>query len=171
VHWLYYQRFPDKIKSDADELITAWSADGDGDSPGDTKSRNLIHLHVFSDKYGIEELGKETFGCLFYHMQNLAQTLPEMTHVKYIFESLEIKSPLCWLLIHMQCLCHEEEWQSQTSAADWRPDFLMGVLARYAQVVDREHKLIRKHDICDYHVHKTDEDRAACKKEGQKRRR
>lgn len=168
IHWLYYQRFPDKKNNDTDELVDAWSrdvSDSDNDK-GDTKSCNLINLHVFGTKYDIPQLKKDTLDEYFYHFQKDDTSLPPIDAIRTAFDNLEAKAPLCQLLIDIQCCCKQHEnWTEETS--QWYPTaFLLGTLRRYAAIVQEgKQKRWWKLDLCDYHNHVTEEECLNCKKE------
>jgi hypothetical protein len=146
VHWLYHQRLPDKEKGDADEIVGSWSKDdckGDG---GKTMYTNLVQLHVLSDKYGISQLARLTLDQMFYRLQQLSICLPRSKAIRHAFNNLPESAPLCQLLIHAYCTNNPQDWIN--SAADiWPPEFLAGVLARYAELVDPPEKLLRKLDL------------------------
>lgn len=173
VHWLYHQRFPDHPQ-DADELVDAWSKDksNDVEDKGDTKTSNLIALYVFATKYNVPQLQTDALDKYFQHFQHEETSLPPIDAIRNAFENLQASSPLCQLLIDIQCCCKQHEnWTSET--AEWYPStFLLGTLRRYAAIVqDGKQKRWWKLDLCDYHDHKDDEERADCKKEQRRRKR
>ncbi|KAL6707980.1 hypothetical protein ACN47E_003654 [Coniothyrium glycines] len=172
-HWLYYQRYPER-GVDLDEIVDAWSKDksDDAEDKGDTKSSNLIALHIFAHKHNIPQLQRDTLDEYFQHFQQEDTSLPPIDAIKHAFDKLDAHAPLCQLLIDIQCCCKQHEnWTNET--AQWYPAaFLLGTLRRYAAIVQNgKQKRWWKLDICDYHVHQSDEERVACKKEQKRRRR
>lgn len=173
IHWVYHQRFPSQSR-DCDELVDAWSKDrsDDAEDKGDTKSSNLVALHIFAHKYGILQLQKDTLDEYFRHFQKDDTSLPPIDAIKNAFVNLDSRAPLCRLLVDIQCCCKQHEnWTQET--AEWYPSaFLLGTLRRYAAIVqDGKQKRWWKLDLCDYHNHEHQEERAACKKAQKYRKR
>lgn len=170
VHWLYHQRLPEKEKGDADEIVGAWSKDdckGDG---GKTMYTNLIQLHVLSDKYGISQLARLTLDQMFYRLQKGSLRLPNARMVRHAFDNLPDSAPLCQLLVHAYCTMSSNAWK-KVAAREWPRDFLMSMLARYAELADPAEKVLRRLDLCEYHKHADKDERAACKRKEQVKKR
>jgi hypothetical protein len=171
VHWLYYQRFPDKSKGDADEITSAWANGDDEINYGWTKSRNLINLHVFSDRYNIPQLFQKSMDELYWHITQDCAMLPPVASIDTAFSALDQESPMCRYLVHVHCCTKREEWEV-LDREDYPEDFLWKALLRYADIATKgETKVYWKLKLCDYHNHVTDEEQEACKKEQKRRKR
>lgn len=172
VHWLYYQRFPNKAKCDADELTTAWSANDDHGT-GITKSTNLILLHVFSDKYNISQLYKETFEGFYHYLQLEGTRLANVTAIAKVFNSLDENAPLYRYLVDLHCCVKWVVWERDTTdRRAWSTGFPWSVLRHYNDIV--VNKMLSdcwKLKLCDYHDHKTNAEEEACKKEQKRQKR
>lgn len=136
VHWLYYQRFPDKSKGDADEITSAWVKGDDEKNYGSTKSRNLINLHVFSDRYNIPQLFRKSMDEFYWHMSRASTDLPCTDAINTAFNALDQESPMCRYLIHVHCCVKREDWEV-LDREDYPEDFLWNALLRYADIATK----------------------------------
>jgi hypothetical protein len=171
VHWLYYQRFPDKAKSDVDELTTAWAVNGEDDLAGETKSINLIRLHLFSDKYQVPQLSKETLDDFFHHLQLEATALAGPKAITEAYNSLDENSPFVRLLVDTQC-CTVNSICKVSEQYIWPAGYLWNMIHRYHEIIRQNMPSeYWKLNLCDYHDHKTDEEKDACNNEQKRRER
>jgi hypothetical protein len=169
VHWLYHQRLPDRSNGDADEIVKPWSFETDAAKEDDaTKTRNLIQLRIFSDRYSVPQLARDTLDELFYLMRGNIK-YPSTWALRHAFEHLREQLPLCRFLIHNYC-DDAKAVPNDNNRQDWPEGFKWSVLCRYADMAcSSRPKSYWKVELCAYHVHKTDEEKTACKQE-QKRR-
>jgi hypothetical protein len=170
VFWLYHGELPAKAKGDVHELADAWVG-----NDTNTMTRNLMHVHIFSDKYGVADLSLETLTTIFLYLENPGVVSPLQSDVYDVYEALSDTGPLCQFLIHLQCATPADTWKN-SAMENWHPLFLRGVLSRYAMLVKDAQQLtgartlFRKFDLCDYHGHGEKEERVECKKQLVKKR-
>lgn len=169
VHWLYTERFPCESQNDDPELVKLYS--GICSCPRPTWS--LIELYVFGDKYMIPKLKKDTLNELFSHTHS-SHDLPSAIATKLAFKNLQREDPLCRLLIDLHCRGNYSTiGGTERSVIDtdvWPAKFVSGVLKRYADIVSdlRRGRLVLRWELilCDYHEHKTSDERNACRNHG-----
>ncbi|KAF2833873.1 hypothetical protein CC86DRAFT_415864, partial [Ophiobolus disseminans] len=168
VHWLYYQRFPNKAHGDHNELIKLYHDDLD------CGTNSCIQLHVFGDKYGVKRLKEDSLDELInITLSGNNHCLTDADDVKLAFEHLPERSPMCRLIIDSHCL-YGDPRRYQAFAAYTCIPFLHGVWLRHSDLLmkSEEEDQVQSPDItrCDYHEHENDEEKEACKKK-QKRAR
>jgi hypothetical protein len=167
VFWLYHGELPAKAKGDANELADAWVGDD-----ANTVTRNLMYLHIFSDKYGVADLARETLDTIFLCLENPDIASLMKSDVYDVFDTLPDSAQLCQFLIHLQCATPAETWKN-SAVGDWHPVFLKGVLSRYATLVKGAQRLTGgqyKFDLCDHHGHEEKKDKMEYKRQLAKKR-
>jgi hypothetical protein len=160
VHWLYYQRLPNK--DDTAELYNAWADDEAG---GEKMTENLIHLYVLSDKYDVPELKVQAMTLLFNHIEyNDTIELPLIPDIRFAFENLPEENPLCRYLVDAYCYWATADVWKDFGSLNWPTEFVARVLAQYTEFShgDRDRDSIKV--VCDYHEHQDIEERVACRK-------
>lgn len=174
VHWLYYNCLPDKDSDPA--LLELWDCEGDcegncegnceGDCEGgETKTGNLLYLHVFCDKYDVPELKRQTMDMFYSHQDNTEAHLPDPRMVEHVFSHLAEKSPLCRYLVDLHCHYAQAQAWDEFEADEWPRAFLTKVMRRYTEYALGDRSIYDPPDICDYHDHPNEEAKAACKAE------
>ncbi|CBX92280.1 hypothetical protein IAQ61_000461 [Plenodomus lingam] len=91
VHWLYYGRFPED-RDDA-ALVDLWTCDDEKGSR--KKTRNLIRLYIFCDKYDVPQLRHTVMDELYSVMTFRAGRLPDPSITSEAFEKLPDESGMC----------------------------------------------------------------------------
>jgi hypothetical protein len=166
VHWLYYQRFPDKTADDDEGLWELWFDMGIVDAGTD----QCIHLYVFGDKYDIAKLRLDTIDeVVRIALQNENYTSPSIHAIRVAFRDLPQDSPMCRLIIDFHYRYSDPDLYHKIADYDYVP-FLQAVWRRYATAsikaieANATDMLEENLKFCDYHDHNSDEERAACKK-------
>ncbi|KAF2642252.1 hypothetical protein P280DRAFT_540020 [Massarina eburnea CBS 473.64] len=122
VHWLYYQRFPNKAHHDDQELVNRYK---DPDV--------LIALYVFGDQYQARQLRNAALSALFYHTLKSDFYLPYESSIRFAYRRLPTDSPLCRLLVDFYCQYAGPEYYRILN--DGYPvQFLLAVASRYAEL-------------------------------------
>jgi hypothetical protein len=169
VHWLYYQRFPDKVYGDNEGILALWTIDDDDDyqsSPSD----NCVYLHIFGDKYEVEKLRCDTINELVQMILSDPGTgLCGAASMRTAFRDLPGGSPMRQLIIDAHYRHGDSNEYDDLEDYDCIP-FLHGVWRKYTaatiQAMEGDpHVLHNEIESCDYHNHKTDEEKETCKKE------
>jgi hypothetical protein len=172
VHWLYYQRFPDASKNDDEELVKAWGTE----EASTTLATSLIKLYILADQCMVPRLKRAALD-LAYHLFHMSASggLPDDEHAKCAFNHLQSEDPLCQLLVDVN-FHHDREtddWPKIYEAEvgyNWPFEYLLAFARRTTKVVGdvrwngkdwSDFEL----DLCDYHNHKTNEERKVCRKE------
>jgi hypothetical protein len=168
VHWLYYQRLPDRRYwiHDHEDLIKKWHFDPDSDATSifsTPNSDHFVNLYLFSDRYDIKALGKcaidRFYDCL---EMNYHYKLPTFELANKAFECLTPKSPMCRFLV--DAFCHYSNRNTfEKKKDDASPLFMFHVSRRYTELYQegRMRREIRI-KICDYHDHKTQMEKTCC---------
>jgi hypothetical protein len=161
VHWLYYQRFPNKACGDNHGLLVLWEEDGRG------AISSCVDLYVFGDKY---EIGKLRLDCINKSarlVNDLGPSigLPAPSSTRNAFEYLPSDSPMCRLIINAHCLYGEPKLYKTFPEFDCVP-FLQGKWLRYALIrIDADDgKQPGYIDVCDYHEHADGGAKRPCKR-------
>lgn len=144
VHWLYHQRLPNE--QDNPDLFNLWRI-WEGYS---SVEWDLIRLHHFCDKYDVPALKRP---------------IPDVIYVKRAFRYLSENSPLCRFLVDIYCArATSNGWNDIGSASLHEPHVLFYKMAlkRYAQFNRQDPSARASLDLCDYHDHKDEVERAAC---------
>jgi hypothetical protein len=177
VHWLYYQRFPDASKGDAEELEKAWGSSGDTH----TLTTNLIRMYVFGDQNIIPQLQKDALDAIFHHVIPEPNTfLLDDEQVKCAFDYLDAEDPICRFLVDLNLYYdyYSDDPRSLNEVDklfDWPIAYLRAFARRAKSIIwsmrcgDKDiddFELV----LCDYHEHKTDEEREACEEEQERKR-
>ncbi|OSS51538.1 hypothetical protein B5807_03575 [Epicoccum nigrum] len=102
---------------------------------GELELDNLINLHVFANKYGVERLKKNTLNGLF--------MLLKQTHVD----------------IH--CRIDVQDW-AKIGIRRYPSPFLVSVLERFTKCANGEFVVMDYLILCDYHEHKDEDERKSC---------
>ncbi|KAF1946163.1 hypothetical protein EJ02DRAFT_418927 [Clathrospora elynae] len=160
VHWLYTSRFP--ALTDAPSLVAEWDPQEPG---GETKTHNLVHLHVFCDRYQIRTLRIKTMEELYVHMEDPALNtfLPDLEIVQYAYENLgDDEAPLCRFLVDAQCHWASSQSWGADDTGGWPLGFLTGVLRLYSVFAQGSGGRESYLDACDYHEHGDEGERKAC---------
>lgn len=88
--------------------------------------------------------------------------------VDYTFRNLSEESPFCRLLVYLYCAKADELfWQSCLDDDDEFDEplpskFLKLLLQRYSQIARGDESARAPLNLCDYHEHKSKEEREAC---------
>jgi hypothetical protein len=171
VHWLYYQRFPDASKGDDEELVKIW---GSADE-AHTLITNLVKIYVMGDQNIMPRLQRDALDSVFHHISYTHCTLPDDDHVKCAFDYLDPEDPLCRYLVDANfygdnCLDDDFNPYDISENFDWPIEYLLALARRSTNLVSQ----IRWGDknigdfepeLCNYHDHKTVEERKACENE------
>jgi hypothetical protein len=180
VSWLYHLRFPNKKYRDDPEFIAKW--ENKGPKKVDLKVDNLVKLYVLGDRYNVPRLRKATINEIFDHYLTLGDgSSTNRSTVQYAYKWLRPKSPLCRLLVDIECHlsanipCNLEDDKSLKESAGWPHVYLLQTLSRSMDMVSQVRNGEKGWEdfnlkICDYHEHKTAEEKAACERH-QKRKR
>lgn len=172
-HWIYYQRWPCREEGDDPAFVTKWEG---ADLNEGLSINHLIKLYVLADRYGVPQLRKDAIDKLFDFVHIGDGALPDRHMVRHAFEWLLPKSPMCRFLVDL--LCHHEDEDSydpdldenQQEASAWPESFLLQTVYRSRMIM---YRLRRDGDeleyfslnICNYHEHKSNEEKAACEAE------
>jgi len=163
VHWLYYQRFPDKNLGDDVELVNVFRE-------GEPSNLNTCaSLHIFGDKYGIKQLARDTIDdAVSITIGDDEECLPSPFAIEMAFEHLRESSPMCRLIVDAHCFYGAPDTYDTLANYKCIP-FLHGLWARFANLCteaqDDSELLSRDIVACDYHEHEDDKEKEACKKE------
>lgn len=168
VHWLYYQCFPDRVPGENHDLLKAWRQVGDH---GMRKTDQLVRLYKFSDQYQVPKLGNACIDGLFDHIYVKRRPLPSAEIVHFAFNKLPEKSPLRRLIVDLWCRRIRPlnyGGKNGFEKQDWPKTFLMEVTQRFSELVNNPLSgclqiMFHEMNLCDYHEHKTDEEKKACK--------
>ena len=174
VDWLYTQKLPEQDEdSTPDEAVGPWP------SPYSDETRNategLINLYIFADGHDIPKLRREVMDMLFSYLNSDDAILPHYETIINAFSKLPERSPVRQLLIDCHCRVFKNSGDAIASAAELdsrtklSTDFLVGVMLRYADVMEllrnRNIKENYSLDICDYHEHTSEAQRKRCERE------
>jgi hypothetical protein len=165
MHWLYHQRFLDKIPSEYPDLAKQWS------KPDDACACNveqLVHLYVFADKYEIPKLRHACIDEFYLLFEGEATpALATAATVRIAYENLSANSPLCRLLVELHCRHDDKSNYGNAKGFEkqaWPNEFLVAVMKRYCEVLDHGlfQEVEEELDLCKYHEHTTNEERETC---------
>ena len=159
VHWLYHKELPTTDNASA-ELLGQWRNEDNKDDEGELKTDNLINLHIFADKYGVENLEAVTLNGLFMHMKPSEVTLPSRDSIHHAYKHLPNKSALLNFLVDMQCRIKAQEWAKHGIRGLPSP-FIVSVLERLTEKRGKPNVWYQL-KLCDYHEHKNGDERCAC---------
>ena len=162
VHWLYYQRLPNK--DDHADLCTAWHYDIDNGHPDaefNLKVNNLSHLYVFCDGYEVQQLKRQSLDKIISHI-SVHPSMPPRGCVEIAFDHLPAKDPFCRFLVDAFTYWSMDDYWSQELISFFPSPFLLDVLLKYAQNKVRDDTHHKEPLVCNYHDHKTEEERKAC---------
>ncbi|KAF9693806.1 hypothetical protein EKO04_008191 [Ascochyta lentis] len=155
-HWLYHKEFPAEHNTSV-ELLNDWEHN---DDHGGAKTGNLIHLYIFSDQYGVPDLKFLALTELFQHMEDTETGLPNRSQIVHAFNSLPDGAGLLRYLIDSHChYCGNDFWISE-NVHDFPSAFVIGIIRRYSPYAQGDRSCSDELDLCDYHDHKRDKDRA-----------
>lgn len=163
VHWLYYQRFPNK--EDEESLLDIWGKEDDDDEI----TLSLIKMYVFGAQRMAPQLQRDALNQLFYHIEN--EVDPVGDHIAYAFNHLAADDPLCRFLvdtmIYYSNINEDIELYSMDGLNDWPPSYLLAYTRRATRIFgDVFWKGKKKSDfapkLCDYHGHENAEERKEC---------
>ncbi|KAF2872504.1 hypothetical protein BDV95DRAFT_606111 [Massariosphaeria phaeospora] len=169
VHWLYYQRFPDRLRVEDRDLVDSWNRS----TEGFPISWHLSKLYIFGDKYDTPGLCRDAldalFECQYPHTPN--RFLPNRDIARYVFDHLRNTDPLCRLFVdakfYSDCNAKYYHEQEEEDGSTWPQALVFKVMRRYAELnVDSGMGLVRiafVPDLCDYHGHLNDAERQTCK--------
>jgi hypothetical protein len=171
VHWLYYQRFPDASKGDSEELEKAWGSSEDAYA----LTTNLIKMYVFGHQNIIPQLQRDALDAVFHHIVSEPDlNLPDDEQVRCAFDYLEREDPICRFLVDVNlyydyCSDDRPNPYEDDERFDWPIAYLRAFARQTTRLVGdvhRENKDIADFEpiLCDYHEHKTDEERETCEK-------
>jgi len=167
VHWLYTKRFPSKAQHDSQELIDMWM--GKNDDGESTVGSQLIGLYVFGNRFQLQELCRKSLDTLFNRLRkNSNSSLPDPGTVSLVFARLPHSSPLCRFLVDAYCNIGDDSYYAADNEDEYPDSFLLAILRRYARDSPSCNGYIYL-DLCDYHGHKDNEERGACKAKREKK--
>jgi len=171
VHWLYYQRFPNLDSGDDADLVREWGTS----EKRDPLMMNLVKLYILGDQHVIPKLQEDALDSLHRHVQGPCTTTPGDVEISLAFRWLRPSTPLCRYLIDVSIYydCCEKDGTTpyeMDGTEKYPAEFLLGIARRATQVIGGirwQEKNIRDFelDICDYHEHKDNEEKEACKKD------
>jgi hypothetical protein len=179
VHWLYTQRFPDASKGDDEELVDGW---GSSDDPRKLID-SLIDMYIFGDRCMVPQLQRVALDHLYRHIQVHTTPVPEEDDIYNAFGHLRSDNPLCRLLVDVKlyydhCCDGSSNPYSRDEKAEWpmngEPDYPSEYLLAFARRATEIYGGIRwgeknlndfDLDLCNYHDHKTDEEKETCKQD------
>ncbi|KAF2035330.1 hypothetical protein EK21DRAFT_106870 [Setomelanomma holmii] len=165
VHWLYHQRFPDKARNDAMELVQFYLDHGQMYAEAFSIGA-LVSLYVIGDKYQIRGLRLDAINEISRQVcEPRTVPLPHEIDIAYVFEHLHPETPLCRFISDAVCY-HESPTTYDSKTIDSLP-FLRSIWRRYAVLVhdDCGHGAdpgAYKLRLCDYHEHADDVEKEAC---------
>lgn len=159
VHWLYHKEFPTTDNASA-ELLGQWRNEDKKAAKGNLETDNLIKLHIFADKYGVEKLEAVTLNGLSMHMKPFDVTLPSHESIRHAYKHLPNKSALLNFLVDMQCRIKAQEW-AKVGIRGLPSPFIVSVLARLTEKRGKSNVWYQL-KLCDYHEHKDEDERKAC---------
>ncbi|KAF1849576.1 uncharacterized protein K460DRAFT_399694 [Cucurbitaria berberidis CBS 394.84] len=167
VHWLYHQRFP--VANDADELYKLWKGVSNNK---EAQTNNLIRLHVFGDTYDVPKLKVSTMTTLCKYALRPCNdvALPKAHMVRFAFENLPEGSPLCTFLVDTYCDEATKCTWTGFAQENWPSAFISRVLCQYTEYAFGKRSKNDSICSCDYHNHKTDEERRSCHEHWRRRR-
>jgi hypothetical protein len=162
VHWLYYQRFPNKTLGDDNNLLELWT-NGAG-----LNMNNCIYLHICGDKYEIEKLRQDTINEMVQIVLGVEENcLPGPEATQIAFDCLPPNSPLCRLIINLHRFEGDPAFNDILDRYRCIP-FLQGLWRRYGEyaikVEDKHDDLRTAINLCDYHQHSDEKEKKACNK-------
>lgn len=159
VHWLYHERFPDKVRDKKGEL-QAWK-----DATGLWEADLLVNIYLMADKYSIKELGNEAINELLLNFRDRDRQIPSANTVLKVFDCLPPDSTMSKFLVAAFGTFEDSGWLSNTQYLQ-NTAFVQGVLHRQIER-DKKCQCNRrgyKFDSCKFHVHATPEEKLACRK-------
>jgi hypothetical protein len=174
VHWMYHGRFPASSEGDALGLVALFANRGDEDVQTREQGSNiaLVQLYIFADKY-IAKSFQRTVLDAFYDCVKDDVYLPSTFAIRLAFEHLNNEDPLCRLLMDSYATGFDAQasWSEYFVKEDcqFTHQFLIGVLQRLSLKIDNLECFASdcsdEYGYCDYHEHKSEEERKACKEE------
>jgi hypothetical protein len=168
VHWLYYQRFPDAIYNDDQEVIKFFHRDNYFKEDTYMAVNTLVMLHVFADKYNVEKLMKATLDELYRRVfeTDIAVYIPTYS-IDYAFDHLSTTTPMCRLLVDITCFLDMERKKLSVNEKDIRSlPFLRLVWQKYREAEGvKSSAKFSDFSLCDYHEHSDLEERKVCEEE------
>ncbi|KAJ4378440.1 hypothetical protein N0V86_006143 [Didymella sp. IMI 355093] len=163
VHWLYHKELPTTDNAPT-ELLKDWETDDCADS---LKVDNIIYLYVLGDKRGVANLKLATLAGLFQELSLYRENsfLPNPSIIGYAYENLPVEHPLLRYLVDAHCYHVRSDYWLRTDVLPYPLIFLMNLMSRYAQFIQRELSAWDDHelDLCDYHDHKDKDEKAKCR--------
>jgi hypothetical protein len=143
------------------ELLEQWRIGIYPYNHGNRESDNLIKLHVFADKYGVERMKTDALNGLFIHLRPTKTTIPYQHSIDYAQKHLPDKSPLLNFLTDLQCGINEEDW-AKFGIEGYPLPYLVSVLERLSRGARGELDVLSQLKLCNYHEHKNKDERKAC---------
>jgi len=180
VFWLYHQqRFPDEDCGDDPDFVAKWQ--GEEEPEYHIVVDHLVKLYVLGDRYNIPRLRKAVIGEIFDHSYLGDGDSAGRCTVRYAFEWLRPKSPLCRLLVDLACdmaikVEYDPEDEDNKQASDaWPHEYLLHTTYRFMEILGKVRYFGKDWEdfdlkLCDYHEHESDEEKAACKAEQDQKR-
>jgi hypothetical protein len=149
VHWLYYQRFPDKSLGDDETILKIWIEP----NRETAYTHFYIYLYLFGDKYDVPSLRSDTINELVRFMETEPDScLTDPPAIRAAFTRLPQNSPMCRLLVDIYCYYGDPKIFNDPSAYDCVL-FLQGIWHKYAEMhIEAE----GKHDDIGRHLKLSD---------------
>jgi hypothetical protein len=160
VHWLYNQRLPSK--QDHPDLFKLWEyLDQNSYSMAQL---NLLRLHVFCDKYDVPVLKRLTLDT-YIELVASNSNAPCAAHICIASANMPEDSPICRFVLDVCCKKNTPARWEWLFTPLWEPPVIFYKLAlkRYSQLLGQAQSTHSPLDICNYHDHKDEEERNACK--------
>jgi hypothetical protein len=127
---------------------------------------NLIKMYILADSRIVPALQRQVLDCLFDHAHETYN--PNRDDVVYAFKNLKSDSPLCRFLVDIGihygwCDSNGIKETEAKGYKHWPPEYLFAFACRATEVV----KILKEDEDyclnkCDYHEHKTDEEKKEC---------
>jgi hypothetical protein len=94
-----------------------------------------MHFHISSHNYGVADLARETLHTIFlrFKIPGIASLVKSDGYD--IFNALSDTAPLCKFPVHLQCATPAET-RRNSELENWHTPFLIGLLSRYAMLVN-----------------------------------
>ena len=155
VNWLYRQRFP--TKADSPQLLALYSHP---ETPY-FQSNRLIRLYVFSDKYDVPKLKRQSLDALFEELSD-EYTLPDLDDVAYAVNNLDDEDPLLRMIIRGFCYHGESDcWEADQLQVLPIP-FIAKLMSHLCDFRNGGLEDMREPELCEFHGHATREERQTC---------
>jgi hypothetical protein len=161
VHWLYYQKIPDRVS----DWLRVYNGDNNDVDDSWTLDRAILKTVVFADRFLVTGLRRAANN---YYVDESPMDTPPYGLVIYCFENLRQSSPILRFLADSQWRYwkpefdegDEDDKDGDLQLRSRHPhDFLVRVMIRYAESEPGAKKTL---NLCDYHEHACEEEKTTC---------